>query len=118
MPAGGNIEAYMPTPDPVELSKDAISLAIEKSEDGTEYGTATVKLKKQKGVQLKMVTCSLKKQGIATVAVKGTTSLSLKVKAKKAGSTQVVLSVRYQKGRKVVTKKLTLDVEVTLKDKK
>ena len=116
MPAGGNVEAYMPKADSVELSKDDISLVIEKSEDGTEYGTATVKLKKQKGVELKMVTCTVKKEGIATVSVKGNTNLSVKVKAKKAGSTKVVLTVKYKQGRKTKTKKLTLDVEVISKE--
>ena len=112
MPARGNVAAYLPDPEPVELSKDAISLSIRHSEDGTKYGTATVKLKKQKGVQIKMVTCELKKYGIAAVSIKGNSNVTLKIKAKKLGSTQVTLSVRYQKGRKIKTKRLTLDIEV------
>lgn len=117
MPSGGNMEAYLPAPDPVELSKDTISLKIDESQEDAENGTATIKLKKQKGIQLKMVTYALKKQGIVSVSIKGSNNIILKVKAKKAGSTKVILSVKYKQGRKIKTKKLTLDVEVeTLSD--
>lgn len=60
-----------------------------------------------------MVTCALKKQGIVSVSMKGSNNITLKVKAKKAGSTKVILSVKYKQGRKIKTKKLMLDVEVT-----
>lgn len=112
MPSGGNVEAYLPAPDPIELSKDAISLMIDESQEDAEYETATIKLKKQKGIQLKMVTCTLKKQGIVSVSMKGNNNITLKIKAKKAGSTKVILSVKYKQGRKIRTKKLTLDVDV------
>lgn len=116
MPAGGNVDAYMPEPEPLELSKDFLNLAMKKSDSGTKHGTATVKLKQTKGVQLKTVTCSMKKQGIVTASIKGESNLSIKVKAKKQGSTEIILSVRYQIGRKTKTAKLTLGVEVSLKD--
>ena len=113
MPAGGNVDAYRPDPEPIELSKDFLDLTAKKSDSGTKPGTATVKLKQAKGVQLKMVTFSMKKQGIVTASIKGESNLSIKVKAKKQGSTEIILSVRYQMGRKTKTTKLTLGIDVT-----
>ncbi len=116
MPAGGNVDAYRPAPDPVELSKDFLNLTVKKSDSGTKYGTATVKLKRSKGVQIMTATCNMKKHGIVTASINGTKNLSIKVKAKKKGETKVILSLRYQIGRKTKTKKLTLGVKVALKD--
>ena len=116
MPAGGNAEAFMPEPAPLELTKDFLSLTVKKSDSETSYGKATVILKRMKGVQLKTITYNIKKQGIITTSIKGKRNPSIKVKARKQGSTKVILSVRYQLGRKTKTEKLTLGVEVTLKD--
>lgn len=116
MPAGGNEDAYRSDPAPVELSKDFLELTVKKTDSKTSYGKATVKLKRTKGVRLKTVTCNIKKQGIVTASIKGESNPSIKAKAKKQGSAKIILPVRYQLGRKTKTEKLTLGIEVTLKD--
>ncbi len=100
----------------VKLSKKSISLMIEKSESGTVYGKAKVKVKKKNSVKIKKVNCKVKKKNIAKVSVKGKATPMLTIKAKQKGSTKVTITVRYTKAGKTKTKKLTLKVKVTVKE--
>lgn len=56
----GEASASAAGPD-VKLSKKSVSLTIQKSESGTKYGTAKIRVKKAKGVKIKKVSCKGKK---------------------------------------------------------
>ena len=110
--SGAGVSVVSASSADVKLSKKSISLTIKKTNTGSKYGTAKIKVKTAKSVKIKKITCKENKKGVVKVSVKGKSSPTLTIKAKKKGSTKVTVSVRYKKAGKVRTKKLALKVSV------
>jgi len=95
---------------PVKLKKKSAILTIKKTEKKTTYGKSKINVQNLDGVKIKKIKYTSKNKKIATVSSGGT------VKAKKKGNTKITVSVRFKKGKKTRTKKLTYRVKVVMKD--
>lgn len=96
----------------VKLSKTSVTLNITQYNNKTTYGKSTITVKKSKGIKITKVSCKSANSKIAKVTSKG------KVTAKKKGSTKITVTVKYKKGNKSYTKKLTYKVKVKVVNKK
>lgn len=92
-----------------EISEAAQSVFLKSSQMDLHLSTkktAKIKVKKVKGVTLKKVTYKSKDKKVAVVSKSG------KITAKSAGSTKIIVSVKFKKKEKTLKKALTCKVTV------
>ena len=94
----------------VSLKKTSANLSIKDQKGKTVFGSVVIKTKKSAGVSIKRISYSSKNKKIATVSKTG------KVKAKKAGSTKIVVNVKYKYQNKLNKKRFLFSVKI--KDKR
>ncbi len=90
----------------VTLAKAGTKLMISEKGGKTVYGKTKVNIKAKKGIKVKKITYKSSNARIAKVDKKG------KVTAKKKGSTNIKVTVKYKKKAKTSKKKLTFKVTV------
>ena len=97
----------------VKLSGKSATLTIQEQNGKVFRGTVKINIKKASKVKVKKVTYASQNEKVAVVSKKGV------VTAKGDGSTQIKVTVKYKKGKKTSTKKLTFKVTVVelLKEK-